>query len=104
MSTAGGEALGNLLGDGAGAVLANLRSTVLVEQALIRREGPLADNGALVVRTGAKTGRSPDDKDIRRSAGTDDVWWGNVNPPVSREGFDSLLAPALPRPRARARL
>jgi phosphoenolpyruvate carboxykinase (ATP) len=103
MSTAGGEPLGNLLTDGAGAVAANLRSTVLVEQALIRGEGMLADNGAFVVRTGAKTGRSPDDKYIVRSAGTDDVWWGNVNRPVTREVFDSLLARAALHLRGRDR-
>ncbi|HXU81355.1 MAG TPA: phosphoenolpyruvate carboxykinase (ATP), partial [Polyangia bacterium] len=64
--------------------------------ALARGEGMLADNGALVVRTGAKTGRSADDKYVVRTAETEqDVWWGNVNHPVSREVFDGLLARAV---------
>jgi phosphoenolpyruvate carboxykinase (ATP) len=97
MSTAAGGPLGDLLTHGAGTVFANLRSTLLVEQALMRGEGLLADNGALVVRTGAKTGRSPDDKYVvRAEAGAeDDVWWGSVNRPVSREVFDSLLSRAV---------
>jgi phosphoenolpyruvate carboxykinase (ATP) len=81
---------------GGGAVHANLRPPRLVEMALARGEGMLADNGALVVRTGAKTGRSPDDKYVVRTAETDkDVWWGNVNRPVSPAVFDALLARAV---------
>lgn len=64
--------------------------------ALLRGEGVLASSGALVVRTGAKTGRSPDDKYVVRSASTDhEVWWGHVNRPVEREAFDLLLARAV---------
>ncbi len=74
----------------------NWRSTRLVEAAVTRGEGRLADNGALVVRTGAKTGRSPEDKFVVRSAATEsEIWWGNVNRPVSREVFDGLLARAV---------
>src|SRR5262245_38218936 len=88
--------LGRLVGDGVGTVHANLRPPRLVEMALARGEGMLADNGALVVRTGAKTGRSPDDKYVVRTADTDkDVWWGNVNRPVSPAVFDALLARAV---------
>src|SRR6185436_811042 len=91
-----GGSLRSLLGEGAGAVHANLRPARLVEMALARGEGMLADNGALVVRTGAKTGRSADDKYVVRTAETEqDVWWGNVNHPVSREVFDGLLARAV---------
>src|SRR4051812_26400717 len=90
-------AVGGLLSDltSHGTVHQNLRSAALVEAALKRGEGTLAENGALVVRTGAKTGRSPDDKYVVRSAQTEkDVWWGNVNRPVSAQVFDALLVHA----------
>ena len=63
----------------------------LIEEALRRREGSLADNGALVVRTGTYTGRSPDDKFI-----VDDsvshalVDWGTTNKPFGSDQFDRL--------------
>jgi phosphoenolpyruvate carboxykinase (ATP) len=96
MSTAGDGPLAELLTPDLAAVHVNLRAAVLVERALAAGEGILADNGAVVVRTGAKTGRSPDDKYVVRSAATDkEVWWGNVNRPVSREVFDALLARAV---------
>src|SRR6185503_6422096 len=74
----------------------NLPSARLVEAAVARGEGTLAESGALAVRTGKLTGRSPEDKYVVRTAATDaDVWWGNVNHPVSRETFDALLGRAL---------
>jgi phosphoenolpyruvate carboxykinase (ATP) len=89
-------ALRGLWGEGAGRVLANLQPARLVELALARGEGTLADNGALVVRTGAKTGRSAEDKHVVRTAETDkDVWWGNVNRPVAPAVFDALLGRAI---------
>jgi phosphoenolpyruvate carboxykinase (ATP) len=88
--------LQELLAEGTGIVHANLRPALLVEMALARGEGVLGDNGALVVRTGAKTGRSPDDKYVVRSASTEkDVWWGNVNRPVTPAVFDGLLGRAV---------
>jgi phosphoenolpyruvate carboxykinase (ATP) len=74
----------------------NLRSSALVEVAVRRGEGLLADNGALAVRTGAKTGRSATDKYVVRSPSTDkEVWWGSAQSPVDVEVFDRLLAGAL---------
>jgi phosphoenolpyruvate carboxykinase (ATP) len=91
----GGGVSEELFSHGARATHANLRPPALVEMALARGEGMLADNGALVVRTGAKTGRSPDDKYVVSSAETDrEVWWGNVNRPVAPAVFDALLARA----------
>ena len=91
-----GDPGGWLAGRAAESVHANLRSAALVEAAIQRREGMLADNGALVVRTGEKTGRSANDKYVVRSAQTEqEVWWGAAQSPVSEEVFDGLLERAL---------
>jgi phosphoenolpyruvate carboxykinase (ATP) len=74
----------------------DLRAAQLVEAAIRRGEGQLAENGALAVRTGAKTGRSAQDKYVVQSPTTEkEVWWGSAQNPVSREVFDGLLERAL---------
>jgi phosphoenolpyruvate carboxykinase (ATP) len=71
----------------------NLGTAALVEAAIRRREGLLAAGGALVVRTGQYTGRSPQDKFVVRESGTQDrVWWGSVNRPFEPARFDALYA------------
>jgi phosphoenolpyruvate carboxykinase (ATP) len=71
----------------------NYEPAQLIETAVRRREGLLAANGALVVRTGQFTGRSPKDKYVVRDAATDDsVNWGAVNQPMSDEAFNRLYA------------
>jgi phosphoenolpyruvate carboxykinase (ATP) len=68
-----------------------LSSPALVERIVQRGEGILAHLGAVVVRTGHHTGRSPDDKFVVREPSTDDhIWWGKVNRPMSPEHFDRL--------------
>jgi len=63
----------------------------LAEFALLRGEGQFAANGALVVRTGKRTGRSPKDRFIVRDRTTDTtVDWGAVNQPIAPEVFDAL--------------
>ena len=70
----------------------NLPVAKLVETALLRGEGRLASNGALVAYTGARTGRSPRDKfTVDDDATHELVDWGRVNQPVSSEMFDALL-------------
>ena len=45
----------------------------------------IADSGALVAYSGAKTGRSPKDKRIVRDpASENNVWWGSVNIALER--------------------
>src|ERR1051326_7837505 len=69
----------------------NLGAAQLVEHAIQRREGSLAADGSLVVRTGQFTGRSPKDKLIVRDQMTDPtVQWGAVNQPMSEAHFDRL--------------
>ena len=71
----------------------NLSTPQLVEAAIARGEASLADNGALVALTGARTGRSPRDKFIVRDAITSDtVDWGKVNRPFDSTRFEALLA------------
>ena len=71
----------------------NLSTPQLVEAAIARGEASLADNGALVALTGARTGRSPRDKFIVRDAITSDtVDWGKVNQPFDPAQFEALLA------------
>lgn len=71
-------------------VLANLPVPSLVEEALLRGEGVLAEGGALVARTFERTGRSPKDKFIVRDATTEEsVWWG-ANQAAPPETFRSV--------------
>ena len=96
------ELLARKTGDDGGSVHFNWPAARLAEAALQRGEGTLAENGALVVRTGAFTGRCPEDKYIVSGPATDDeVWWGNVNHPVAPEVFDQLLTRALAHLRQR---
>lgn len=79
------------------AVYRNLSTPVLVELAVRRCEGELADNGALVVRTTPdRTGRSPNDKYVVREPSTEkDIWWGKVNVPLEPAAFDALYGKAV---------
>ena len=61
------------------------------EAALRRGEGTLSKTGALVVTTGKYTGRSPNDKFIVDTEGVhNEIAWGKVNKPISREKFDAI--------------
>ena len=63
----------------------------LLEQAVCRNEGIFETSGALVVRTGQFTGRSPHDRYLVRDENTrDTVAWGSVNQPMTEEHFEQL--------------
>lgn len=52
----------------------------------------ISDTGALIAYSGDKTGRSPKDKRIVEDpASKDDIWWGNVNIPISFDTFQINL-------------
>ena len=61
-------------------VIRNAPPAVLYEDAVIHEQAAIASSGALMIRSGAKTGRSPLDKrivDHPDSSGK--IWWGPVN-------------------------
>ena len=71
----------------------NLGTAPLVELAIQRGEGVLAKDGPLVVKTGAHTGRSANDKFTVRDAETDStVWWGKSNKAMTPVQFAALKA------------
>lgn len=71
-------------------VVRNATAPLLYESAIRHEKGSaITSTGALVALSGAKTGRSPNDKRIVTQPGIkDEVWWGSVNIPLSPESFD----------------
>jgi len=69
----------------------NLWPSALVEKSIINGQGKLSSAGALVVKTGKFTGRSPKDRYIVKDAITEDtVDWGKVNIPIEESSYKSL--------------
>ena len=69
----------------------NLTQAQLVEESIKNNEGHLAQSGALSVQTGKFTGRSPKDRFIVKDEITENnVWWGNINKPLSEQHFETL--------------
>ena len=75
------------------AVYRNLTPAQLTEAALRRGEGKLSNTGALVIKTGKYTGRSPEDKFIVDTPAVHNkIAWGKVNRPIEKEKFDAIKA------------
>jgi phosphoenolpyruvate carboxykinase (ATP) len=63
----------------------------LIEETILRGQGHLSDKGALLVKTGEFTGRSPKDKFIVSDAKTEpEVNWGGFNTRFDAEMFVKL--------------
>ena len=87
---------------GTASIHANLAAARLVELAIARGEGMLAANGALNCDTGARTGRSPDDKYLEDTAKIHgNIAWGKVNQPVSSAHFDLIHSKVMEYMRAK---
>ena len=69
----------------------NISIDELIEESLTRGEGEIAANGALLVKTGKRTGRSPLDRFIVKDETTSsEVDWGDVNKPFDQDKFSAL--------------
>jgi phosphoenolpyruvate carboxykinase (ATP) len=67
----------------------NLPPSALYEHAIrFEKDTSIAENGALVAYSGAKTGRSPKDKRVvEHPDSKNDIWWGPVNIPCDARTF-----------------
>lgn len=69
----------------------NLNPAELIEESVIRGQGILTDTGALSIKTGEFTGRSPQDRFVVADEKTENtVWWGDVNKKFDPAKFDAL--------------
>ncbi len=69
----------------------NLQPAALVESTIRQGQGQLSSTGALVVKTGKYTGRSPKDRFIVKDSITENtVDWGAINIPTDEATFDAL--------------
>ena len=75
----------------ASATTVNATVPVLVHHSVSGGEGRLGHGGALLVRTGRHTGRSPNDKFIVQDEEIEDRIWREANPAMSTQAFDRLM-------------
>ncbi len=77
-------------------VLRNLSAATLYEHAVQYDGAQIAASGALCVYSGDKKGRSPNDKRVvEETTSRDDVWWGDINIPLSTNSFQKTRAKAI---------
>lgn len=71
-------------------IIRNATPAQLYQEAIIyEEEAAIADSGAIMVRSGKKTGRSPSDKRIVQHPNSEkDIWWGSVNVAVDEHTFE----------------
>ena len=76
--------------------LRNTAPARLYEESILYDNGQIAQSGALASFSGEKTGRSPKDKRIvMQDSIKDDVWWGEVNKPLSEDSFAQVKQQAV---------
>jgi len=65
----------------------------LYELALAEGGSAIAATGALIAKSGTYTGRSPKAKRlVEQPASKDDIWWGEINRPLSEQSFEKNRA------------
>jgi len=70
-----------------------LSSNELHQEVLTKEQGKESNLGALAIKTGEFTGRSPKDRFIVKDEVTKDlVWWSDINIPFSPDKFEELYA------------
>ena len=75
-----------------GKIHRNFQVKKLIELVIEKNEALLTANGAVSVRTGKYTGRSPDDRFIVDDEQThDSVDWGKINHPFPEDKFDEIF-------------
>lgn len=68
----------------------------LYEDAMASGEAALTSSGALAIRSGQKTGRSPNDKRVvEHPQSAADIWWGKVNSRLSAKSFAAVRGRAV---------
>jgi phosphoenolpyruvate carboxykinase (ATP) len=66
----------------------NYPTPLLIEKIIQNDEGILSTRGAVIVNTGAFTGRSPNDKFIVQNEKSHDlIYWGKINQPINLDSF-----------------
>lgn len=72
-------------------VLRNAPPARLYQEAVLYDGAQITFTGGLATLSGEKTGRSPKDKRVVDQPSVhDDVWWGNVNVPLSEQSYDQV--------------
>lgn len=72
-------------------ILRNAPPARLYQEAIQFDGASISSSGAIAVTSGSKTGRCPNDKRVVDQASIhEDVWWGEINIPISDSSFEQL--------------
>lgn len=70
----------------------NINVPELIEKSIILREGVLGSNGTLIVKTGERTGRSPNDRFIiKEETSEKNIDWNKINIPAPEDVYFHIL-------------
>jgi len=67
----------------------NISVASAYKHALADGTSSISSKGALIIYSGEKTGRSPKDKRlVKEETSQENIWWGDINMPISEDGFE----------------